>query len=69
MPLKYVVARLNRYSGERIVLSDPATGELKVTGRFRLSRTDDTLAMLSALPHVDTARSDRRIDVTRRPPA
>ena len=62
-PLKYVVARLNRYSADRIVVRGPATGDLKVTGRFRLSRPNDALAMISALLGVDASRSGRHIEV------
>lgn len=64
MPLKDVVARLNRYSRERIVVADARTGELKVTGRFRLSRADDAVAMVSALLHLGAARGGQRILVT-----
>jgi transmembrane sensor len=60
-PLKYVVARLNRYTADQVVLNDAAIGELKVTGRFRLDRTHDALAMISALLAVDAAKQGRRI--------
>ena len=62
-PLKDVIARLNRYTDDQIVVADPAIGALKVTGRFRLSRTNDALAMSSALLPVDAERRGRRIDV------
>ena len=68
MPLKYVVARLNRYSQDQIAVRDPAAGNLKVTGRFRLSRTADALAMLSALLDVDARRSGRSLDLAPRHP-
>jgi transmembrane sensor len=64
MPLKDVVARLNRYSRARIVVANAMTGELKVTGRFRLSRTDDAVAMVSALLRLDSAGSGQRLFVT-----
>lgn len=67
-PLKYVVARLNRYTDDQIVVADLATRELKVTGRFRLSRTDDALAMISALAPVEAVRNGKRIDVVVRRP-
>jgi transmembrane sensor len=69
MPLKYVVARLNRYSADAVVLRDPAVGELKVTGRFKLDKTAEALAMISALLEVDASRSGGRVYLTpRRPP-
>jgi transmembrane sensor len=61
MPLKYVVARLNRYSRDQVVLRQDAIGDLKVTGRFKLSRTADALAMISALLEVDAAKDGRNI--------
>ncbi|HEX3363912.1 FecR family protein [Phenylobacterium sp.] len=61
MPLKDVVARLNRYSRDRIAVANARTGELKVTGRFRLRRTDDAVAMVSALLHLDAARGGQRV--------
>ena len=68
-PLKYVVAWLNRYSDDKIVVRDEATASLKVTGRFRLSRTADALAMISALLDVDAARNGRSFDVAPRRPS
>lgn len=76
MPLKYVVARLNRYSPRALALRDPRLGELKVTGRFKLDRPAEAVAMISALldlkiedaggrtylgPSNAPTRSDRRI--------
>jgi transmembrane sensor len=70
MPLKYVIARLNRYSADAVMLRDPALGELKVTGRFKLDRTADSLAMISALLEIDAAQDGRRIYLApRHPPA
>jgi transmembrane sensor len=62
MPLKYVVARLNRYTtDEALRLRDPAMGERKVTGRFKLNKTTDSLAMISALLEVDAAKKGRHV--------
>lgn len=69
MPLKYVVARLNRYTADQVVLNDGAIGELKVTGRFRLDRTHDALAMISALLAVDAAKQGRNIYLSPRRPS
>jgi transmembrane sensor len=49
MPLKYVVARLNRYSPQALTLRDARVGELRVTGRFKLDRPAEALAMITAL--------------------
>jgi transmembrane sensor len=68
-PLKYVVARLNRYSDDKIVVRDEATASLKVTGRFRLNRTADALAMISTLLDVEATRNGRSFDVTPRRPS
>ena len=56
VPLKYVVARLNRYAGNKIVLDSDAAANVAVTGRFRLSRTDDALSMISTLLDMDAVR-------------
>jgi transmembrane sensor len=61
MPLKYVVARLNRYTTDEVRLRDPAMGERKVTGRFKLNKTTDSLAMISALLEVDAAKKGRHV--------
>ena len=68
-PLKYVVARLNRYTTDQVVLNDVTIGELKVTGRFRLDRTHDALAMISALLAVDAAKQGRHIYLSPRRPS
>jgi ferric-dicitrate binding protein FerR (iron transport regulator) len=61
--------RLNRYSPDAVVLRDPAVGELKVTGRFKLDRTAEALAMISALLEIDAARTGDHVYLTpRRPP-
>ncbi len=49
LPLKYVIARLNRYTPQSVALHDPALGDLKVTGRFKLDRPTESLAMIVAL--------------------
>jgi transmembrane sensor len=60
-PLKYVVARLNRYTGDKIVLKGDAISDIGVTGRFQLSRTADALSMISALLDVDAVRAGERV--------
>jgi transmembrane sensor len=49
-----------------VVLGDPAVGDLKVTGRFKLDRTAEALAMISALLEVDAARTGGRVYLTPR---
>ena len=49
LPLKYVIARLNRYTPQSVALHDPALGELKVTGRFKLDKPAESLSMIAAL--------------------
>ena len=49
LPLKYVVARLNRYSPQALTLRDSRLGELRVTGRFKLDRPAEALTMISTL--------------------
>lgn len=68
MPLKYVVARLNRYTTDEVRLRDPAMGERKVTGRFTLNRTADSLAMIAALLEVDAAKKGRHVYLSPRQP-
>ncbi len=61
MPLKYVVARLNRYSPQALALRDPRLGELKVTGRFKLDRPAEAVAMISALLDLKVEEAGARI--------
>jgi hypothetical protein len=65
-PLKYVVARLNRYSPKTIVVKGEGMSSVGVTGRFQLSRTNDALSMISALLGVDTVQSDGEISLSRK---
>ncbi len=61
MPLKYVVARLNRYAPQTLTLRDRRMGELKVTGRFKLDKPDEALAMISALLDLKIEHAGPRI--------
>lgn len=61
MPLKYVVARLNRYSPQALTLRDPRVGELKVTGRFKLDRPAEALTMISTLLNLKIENAGPRI--------
>lgn len=61
MPLKYVVARLGRYSPRPLSLRDPRMGELKVTGRFKLDRPAEALTMISSLLDLEIENTGPRI--------
>ncbi|KMS54811.1 iron dicitrate transporter FecR [Novosphingobium barchaimii LL02] len=48
-PVLQLVQRLNRTSARPVVLSDPALGELLVTGRFQTDRPADVLDAIAAI--------------------
>lgn len=57
-PLAYVVADINRYFGKRIVISDPALGELQFTGRVYESQVTDWLHALETIFPVSVHQPD-----------
>lgn len=61
LPLKYVIARLNRYTAQSVALHDAALGELKVSGRFKLDRPAESLAMIAALLDMRADRDGRKV--------
>ena len=65
-PLKYVVARLNRYAPKKIVVKGDAISSIGVTGRFQLDRTGDALSMISTLLGVDTVQNGSEISISTR---
>jgi transmembrane sensor len=67
-PLKYVVARLNRYSPKKIVVKEEGISSIGVTGRFQLNRPGDALSMLSALLGVDAVQNGGEISLSARSP-
>ncbi|WP_454717269.1 FecR family protein [Caulobacter segnis] len=70
LPLKYVIARLNRYTTQSVALHDPSLGELKVSGRFKLDRPTESLTMIAALLDMKAHPEGRRVYLTpRRAPA
>ena len=69
MPLKYVVARLNRYSPRALTLRDSTMGELRVTGRFKLDRPTEALAMITALLDLKVENAGARIYLASPPPS
>ncbi|KSB90426.1 Fe2+-dicitrate sensor, membrane component [Caulobacter vibrioides] len=68
LPLKYVIARLNRYTPQNVALHDPALGELKVTGRFKLNRPAESLTMIAALLDMQARPEGQRVYLTPRKP-
>lgn len=64
LPLKYVIARLNRYTTQSVALHDPVLGELKVTGRFKLDRPTESLTMISALLDMQARTEGARVYLT-----
>ena len=44
--LPEVAAEFNRYNGRQLVMGDPATGHLRVGGKFRLTDLEGFLAAL-----------------------
>jgi transmembrane sensor len=61
LPLKYVIARLNRYTPQSVALHDPALGDLKVTGRFKLDRPAESLSMIAALLDMRADADGRKV--------
>lgn len=66
LPLKYVIARLNRYTAQSVALHDPSLGDLKVTGRFKLDRPAESLSMIAALLDMRTDPDGRKVYLTPR---
>ncbi|ASC89051.1 iron dicitrate transport regulator FecR [Alcaligenes faecalis] len=55
------VQELNRYSAERLVVSDPQIAGLRVSGVFNI---DDPASFLAALPHIVPVHVQPRLDGT-----
>jgi len=49
MPMRQLVARLNRTAGRSVTLADPALGDLLVTGRFRTNDPQNTLEAITMI--------------------
>lgn len=64
MPLAYVIARLNRYTENKIILSDPKLGTVGLNGRFRLDNTDGTLKQIAALLDLEIVKQGDRLLLT-----
>lgn len=59
--LSRAVEELNRYTDMRLVITDPAIGELRVGGRFSATDVDDFLRALARVLPVQTRRAPGRI--------
>ncbi|MDR3528134.1 MAG: FecR domain-containing protein [Rhizomicrobium sp.] len=66
MPLTYVIARLNRYTNDKIEISDRSLGDVELSGRFRLDNTAQTLKQISSLLDVETDKRDHEVLLRRR---
>lgn len=66
MPLSYVVARIGRYTDDKIDVADPALASVALSGRFRLDSPDGTLKQIAALLDADIARHDHHIVLSRK---
>lgn len=65
-PLKQALAEINRYSDVELSLADPALGDLRVSGSYKLG---DGEAIAEALPYalpVEATERDGRIVISRR---
>ena len=65
-PLMQALAEINRYSDVELSLADPALGDLRVSGSYKLG---DGMAIAEALPYalpVEAAKRDGRIVISRR---
>lgn len=68
-PLARVVERLNRYSRERLVVTDAAAASLPISGVFSAGDTQAFVQGLSGVFPVHVARRDGRIELSSRTPS
>jgi transmembrane sensor len=66
MPLAYVIARLNRYTNDKIQIADRSLVDVEINGRFRLDNTESTLKQISAAADVEVDKRDHDIMLRRR---
>jgi transmembrane sensor len=66
MPLAYIVARLNRYTNDKIEIADRSLADVELSGRFRLDNADGTLQQISALLDVEAEKRDHMVLLHRR---
>ncbi|HET7307345.1 MAG TPA: FecR domain-containing protein [Gammaproteobacteria bacterium] len=58
VPLAVVIANVNRYASQQIVLADPAVGRLRYTGTVFVNRINGWLAAVQAIFPVRAARDE-----------
>lgn len=66
-PLALAAERMNRYSREKIVIDDPATGRLPVSGAFNAGDTEAFVDGVSALYPLRATRGDNSITLVSAP--
>jgi transmembrane sensor len=66
MPLAYVIARLNRYTNDKIQIADRSLVDVEINGRFRLDNTASTLKQISVAADVEVDKRDHDILLRRR---
>lgn len=66
MPLPYIVARLNRYTANKIEIADRSLVDVSLSGRFRLATTNDTLKQISAALNIEAELHNHEILLRRR---
>lgn len=64
-PLSEAVAIMNRYSHERIVISDPRVGALRVSGQFRAGESQRFASTLAEVHGLRVLRRDNSIELIR----
>lgn len=57
MRLAAIVTETNRYGTRKIVLADPALGDLRIAGAFKPSQTDDVVEAIAAAFDLTVARA------------
>jgi transmembrane sensor len=69
-PLRLVVASINRYADQEIVIADAAAEELRFTGTVFTPHLDDWLAAIATVYHVQVTKgADKRVLIATAKPA
>ena len=66
MPLAYVIARLNRYTNDKIQIADRSLVDVEINGRFRLDNTESTLKQISVAADIEVYKRDHDVLLRRR---
>jgi transmembrane sensor len=65
--LEDIIADVNRYRTEKIIIEDAALGDLRITTMFRADNVDQMLAGIEATESVAVERSSSSVTIRRRP--